>query len=811
MLAIGFVIGMVTSGGDLGVGGLYGMYMQLGNDVAFGVPLISNLYPALMPYLFMMLSVSELIFNPISYFLFEYSHHVKTGGDVNLRQIAFNVFAEPMVIFALFGICCNAAFNIGLKYCHDADGLSLKDGDSPENCELPEFMEMAYKTIGGAFVLVALLSFGLNLYGKESALQGRAALMPLGLTVLRIVLLPTLAMMNLKLFGVTLKDSGSFAFLYCLFPAGPGCIVMAVYYSLPVDEIAGCLLLSTVLSAPMMFIGIGLIDINPYQKTDPGNAYDIGAGDSFPAVIDLTKEVCSRLSLAGVSWIVLSFLLSLWWGGKARQAEDGTQRASEGSNSVEMQSMADEVDDGENSVHVTEMRADSTSSFFQSTATNTSSSYSPTRMLNKQDEMHKFPSLQIVMISFALFIFLAPLSESNINNLEYGGVQDMNTADFFCLTGGFARSLLSPVIAYQLQSGMHNTTTAYRKNLKMYMVAWAAALGAAAYVFYEQREGNTATYTYVKIVYDVFGLVLILYSCVKLVGKVRRGELAPLESSEVREHRMRNFSSLRDSVDCQYNEIDSPQTQQRKRSARLVAQKSFRGMSMLGLDPIPDTGATQMEAGNRKRSRPGSLQRRQSSNKSVASELGGGAMPYIPPSSEGFISGTGEGGGSGDVSAPYALMEDGVAGGAGAGGAGADKQHKVHFAGASKESLENVFGGPTSGGGEARHESKVTKLDKASLLLGDSVYFRLGLCFLIYVVYTIISLTYHLYGRIFHQKYVGVAKVLLFLRLVVGHSIGIFLFLLFGLGDTFTRPYVAVMNAIISFFENSVCRTGYSS
>ena len=52
--------------------------------------------------------------------------------------------------------------------------------------------------------------------------------MPLALTLIRVVLLPTLAMILLGLFGVDKPEASSFAFLYCLIPAGPGCIVMAM-------------------------------------------------------------------------------------------------------------------------------------------------------------------------------------------------------------------------------------------------------------------------------------------------------------------------------------------------------------------------------------------------------------------------------------------------------------------------------------------------------------------------------------------------------------------------------------------------------
>lgn len=91
------------------------MFLTLGNDLAFGGPLFSILYPELLAYDLFMCCISELFFNPMSYFLFEYAQHKKTPGTpTKLGKILFNVLCEPMVIFAVLGLLCNAIFNIWL-------------------------------------------------------------------------------------------------------------------------------------------------------------------------------------------------------------------------------------------------------------------------------------------------------------------------------------------------------------------------------------------------------------------------------------------------------------------------------------------------------------------------------------------------------------------------------------------------------------------------------------------------------------------------------------------------------------------------
>jgi hypothetical protein len=51
MWFVGVATGLIWSGGkDIGLAGLYAMFLTLGNDLAFGGPLFSILYPELLAY-----------------------------------------------------------------------------------------------------------------------------------------------------------------------------------------------------------------------------------------------------------------------------------------------------------------------------------------------------------------------------------------------------------------------------------------------------------------------------------------------------------------------------------------------------------------------------------------------------------------------------------------------------------------------------------------------------------------------------------------------------------------------------------------
>jgi predicted permease len=155
MWVVGFLMGLLTSQRDFGIAGLCAMFMTLGNDIAFGVPLMKGLFPTepqFANYDLLMCSVSEIFFNPLAYVCFEIHHAYAHNRRVKLKRkrgvakaaaaaadtnaifnegedeendkevvekiswlkIMRNVFEEPMVIFALLGLLVNLIFNLGL-------------------------------------------------------------------------------------------------------------------------------------------------------------------------------------------------------------------------------------------------------------------------------------------------------------------------------------------------------------------------------------------------------------------------------------------------------------------------------------------------------------------------------------------------------------------------------------------------------------------------------------------------------------------------------------------------------------------------
>jgi hypothetical protein len=93
---------------------------------------------------------------------------------------------------------------------------------------------------------------------------------------------------------------------------------------------------------------------------------------------------------------------------------------------------------------------------------------------------------------------------------------------------------------------------------------------------------------------------------------------------------------------------------------------------------------------------------------------------------------------------------------------------------------------------------KLVSSEPASVLLGDSVYFRLLQIFLYYTVYTSVNLTYHIYAQLIHSNgaYLGAAHTLLFLRIVLGYGTGLVVVATFGFEPEFTRWWMVCARRI---------------
>jgi hypothetical protein len=313
----------------------------------------------------------------------------------------------------------------------------------------------------------------------------------------------------------------SFAFLYVLIPAGPGSIVMAMLYQLDqryIVQTAGSLLLSTLLryahaliwgqrglpvmrllmfccccSAPLMFIGIGLLNVDPHS-------------DTWHTTIRLTQDIIGGLSLAGTSYMLLSFALTLKWRPLldyiCRCFSGGSNGGHVGAGSVEalVEAMCGVVD-----VQGAEGGGGMAARQIQGVGQQQEGTL-------RRRAVHRYPVVHLVLLALAQWLFFAFRHGSTVETLEFKRSTPMNGADFFCLLGGFVRSFMCPVILYQLQSGQGGVTWPY-------VLVWGCSFVLATIVMLANTTAaNSDGFVWTKVLWDSAGLLLMGYSLVRLVA-----------------------------------------------------------------------------------------------------------------------------------------------------------------------------------------------------------------------------------------------------------------------------------------------------
>jgi hypothetical protein len=143
-----------------------------------------------------------------------------------------------------------------------------------------------------------------------------------------------------------------------------------------------------------------------------------------------------------------------------------------------------------------------------------------------------FPRRQITILAAAQFLFFAFSFGSNIQHLELGNYDyktnkwlepnAINSCDFFCLLGGFARSLMAPAIAVHLYiyaSGRANILPLNRRSFVLYLPVWVTALLCTLIVFFSPKGHVHKVFVTLKVVLDIAGLVCLtalMYQMVRL-------------------------------------------------------------------------------------------------------------------------------------------------------------------------------------------------------------------------------------------------------------------------------------------------------
>ncbi|XP_059355485.1 integral membrane protein GPR155-like isoform X2 [Carassius carassius] len=271
--------------------GLFSIFATQSNDFALGFPIVEALYrnthPEYLQYIYLVAPVSLMVLNPLGFALCEVQRR-RTGELQPQRKlkvlglVLLQVVKNPIVFMVVIGLVSH--FLLGQK--------------------IPAFMQEFVDGLSNSFGGAALFYLGLTMVGQLKKLTRS--------TVVALILLITAKLLVMPLICrgmVEVLDRGSrslmnhtslsnYAFLYGVFPTAPSVAIYASHYNMELEVVTSGMVISTFLSAPIMFVSAWLLTI-PWMDSDP-----------LASALQHVSFNISIISLFALVWSVAVMLLS---------------------------------------------------------------------------------------------------------------------------------------------------------------------------------------------------------------------------------------------------------------------------------------------------------------------------------------------------------------------------------------------------------------------------------------------------------------------------------------------------------------------
>ncbi|KAM9804862.1 lysosomal cholesterol signaling protein [Neosynchiropus ocellatus] len=234
--------------------GIYSIFATQSNDFALGYPIVEALYrsshPEYLQYIYLVAPVSLMLLNPLGFALCEIQKWKNQGSQqrsklVVLGLVFLQVLKNPIVFMVIIGIGAN---------------FVLRQRIPPF---MAEFVDGLSNSFGGA----ALFYLGLTMVGQLGKLTKTTAVTLILLTTAKLLLMPLICKDLVHLLDTTNTSTSNhsslsnYAFLYGVFPTAPSVGIYAVYYNAELGVVTSGLVISTLLSAPIMFVSAWLLTI----------------------------------------------------------------------------------------------------------------------------------------------------------------------------------------------------------------------------------------------------------------------------------------------------------------------------------------------------------------------------------------------------------------------------------------------------------------------------------------------------------------------------------------------------------------------
>lgn len=276
---------------------IFAMFCTQSNDFALGYPILLSLYgntkTSLANYLYILAPIQLLILNPIGLFLFEISKIIEeTHSSPSIvhrfmsltKRLIKKIFINPIILSTILGLIVN---------------LSTKNS-------LPKVVMPFLQSLSQSFSPIALFLLGLNIHGNFKSLKmfSQPLLITLVLVLTKLFIMPLLnraIVEHLEMTHNSIHNEtfSQFAFLYGTFPAAPTVYIFSTMYSVETLIVSAGLVISTLLSAPIIFVSTNMIRFSSQIN------YNLLNNDLRETIF-----YCSLISLIGSVLLTCNFYIT---------------------------------------------------------------------------------------------------------------------------------------------------------------------------------------------------------------------------------------------------------------------------------------------------------------------------------------------------------------------------------------------------------------------------------------------------------------------------------------------------------------------
>lgn len=272
--------------------GLYAIFATQSNDFALGYPIVDALYrnthPEYLQYIYLVAPVSLMILNPIGFSLCEVQRwkddRQSQRSTLSIVGVVFlKVLRNPIVFMVVVGIISH--FLLGQRI----------------PAVMGEFVDGLANSFGGA----ALFYLGLTMVGQLRKLTRDTGVALILLITAKLLVMPLICKDMVELLdsggnssSVNHTSLSNYAFLYGVFPTAPSVAIYASQYNMELEVVTSGMVISTFLSAPIMYVSAWLLTIPLMDPT--------------PLVTELQNVSfnISIVSLVALVWTIAVMLLS---------------------------------------------------------------------------------------------------------------------------------------------------------------------------------------------------------------------------------------------------------------------------------------------------------------------------------------------------------------------------------------------------------------------------------------------------------------------------------------------------------------------